>query len=195
MFKEFSEAHVQLEKQKAGSHDWSSSGDVKYHLGTAFTREYPDNRKLHMSLMANPSHLETVDPVVVGKIRAKQDAYAATERLLAHTSYGKFPSLFAMVVVACRFMGTTAKEYHKYNSNDKQHAFMSKDNLPEGVRRAMGVMIHGDAAFSGQVHDFLTSTHFPVQNRACFRWPCFCTSRYCFLTGCRLRDDAAVSVA
>ena len=76
MFKEFSEAHVQLEKHanKNGAVDWSSSGDVKYHLGTAFTRVYPDNRKLHMSLMANPSHLETVDPVVAGKIRAKQDA-------------------------------------------------------------------------------------------------------------------------
>jgi 2-oxoglutarate dehydrogenase complex dehydrogenase (E1) component-like enzyme len=81
LFKEFSEAHVDLEaysKTVTTPGDFSSSGDVKYHLGTAFTRVYPDDRKLHMTLLANPSHLETVDPVVAGKIRAKQDAYVSS---------------------------------------------------------------------------------------------------------------------
>ncbi|HWE06457.1 MAG TPA: 2-oxoglutarate dehydrogenase E1 component, partial [Rhizomicrobium sp.] len=48
------------------------SGDVKYHLGASSDREF-DNRRVHLSLSANPSHLEAVDPVVLGKARAKQD--------------------------------------------------------------------------------------------------------------------------
>lgn len=47
------------------------SGDVKYHLGTSTDREF-DSVKVHMSLMPNPSHLETVDPIVLGKVRAYQ---------------------------------------------------------------------------------------------------------------------------
>jgi len=52
--------------------EWGSSGDVKYHLGTSMDRTYPDGRHIHLSLVANPSHLECVNPVVVGKARAKQ---------------------------------------------------------------------------------------------------------------------------
>ncbi len=48
------------------------SGDVKYHLGSSSDREF-DNNKVHLSLTANPSHLEIVVPVVLGKARAKQD--------------------------------------------------------------------------------------------------------------------------
>ena len=78
--------------------DWiTSSGDVKYHLGTSSDRETPYG-KIHLSLLANPSHLEAVNPVVVGKVRAKQDIYG-----------------------------------------DK-----------EEKGSVMGVMMHGDAAFSGQ---------------------------------------------
>ena len=50
-----------------------------------------------------------------------------------------------------RFMGTTVKDYSKYQNNNKPHNFMARDALPDGVRRAMGVVIHGDAAFAGQV--------------------------------------------
>jgi 2-oxoglutarate dehydrogenase E1 component len=53
------------------------SGDVKYHLGASSDREFDDN-KVHLSLTANPSHLEIVDPVVLGKVRAKQDQRGAT---------------------------------------------------------------------------------------------------------------------
>ncbi len=53
------------------------SGDVKYHLGASSDREFDDNR-VHLSLTANPSHLEIVDPVVLGKVRAKQDQRGAT---------------------------------------------------------------------------------------------------------------------
>ncbi|MEL7138228.1 MAG: 2-oxoglutarate dehydrogenase E1 component, partial [Pseudomonadota bacterium] len=48
------------------------SGDVKYHLGASSDREF-DGNKVHLSLTANPSHLEAVNPVVIGKARAKQD--------------------------------------------------------------------------------------------------------------------------
>ncbi|WP_343610365.1 2-oxoglutarate dehydrogenase E1 component [Novosphingobium sp.] len=55
----------------ANPEDVGGSGDVKYHLGTSTDREF-DGTKVHMSLMPNPSHLETVDPVVLGKTRAYQ---------------------------------------------------------------------------------------------------------------------------
>ena len=52
--------------------DVDGSGDVKYHLGASSDREF-DGNKVHLSLTANPSHLEAVNPVVLGKVRAKQD--------------------------------------------------------------------------------------------------------------------------
>jgi 2-oxoglutarate dehydrogenase E1 component len=54
--------------------DVEGSGDVKYHLGASSDREF-DGNKVHLSLTANPSHLEIVDPVVLGKVRAKQDQH------------------------------------------------------------------------------------------------------------------------
>ncbi len=55
----------------ANPDDVAGSGDVKYHLGTSADREF-DGISVHMSLMPNPSHLEAVDPVVLGKVRAQQ---------------------------------------------------------------------------------------------------------------------------
>jgi 2-oxoglutarate dehydrogenase E1 component len=55
----------------ANPQDVGGSGDVKYHLGTSTDREF-DGIKVHMSLVPNPSHLEAVDPVVLGKARAQQ---------------------------------------------------------------------------------------------------------------------------
>ncbi|MBY6091977.1 2-oxoglutarate dehydrogenase E1 component [Maritimibacter alkaliphilus] len=51
--------------------DVDGSGDVKYHLGASSDREF-DGNSVHLSLTANPSHLEAVNPVVLGKARAKQ---------------------------------------------------------------------------------------------------------------------------
>ena len=51
--------------------DFQGSGDVKYHLGTSSDREFDGNR-VHLSLAPNPSHLEAVNPVVLGRARAKQ---------------------------------------------------------------------------------------------------------------------------
>jgi 2-oxoglutarate dehydrogenase E1 component len=92
-------AAVFSEFQGASSHpdDVQGSGDVKYHLGTSVDLEIA-GRQVHLSLQPNPSHLEAVDPVVVGKIRAKQD-----------------------------MMGDRKTR-----------------------RRAMAILMHGDAAFAGQ---------------------------------------------
>ncbi len=59
--------------------DVDGSGDVKYHLGASSDREF-DNNSVHLSLTANPSHLEAVNPVVLGKARAKQDQLGDTDR-------------------------------------------------------------------------------------------------------------------
>ena len=74
IFKEFEgapidgvEAHTQMMQEE----DFVMSGDVKYHLGTSSRREYADGGSIHLSLVANPSHLEAVNPVVMGKARAK----------------------------------------------------------------------------------------------------------------------------
>ncbi len=77
--------------------DVQGSGDVKYHLGTSTDISIGGNQ-VHLSLQPNPSHLEAVDPVVVGKIRARQD-----------------------------MVGDTV-----------------------GRHSAMGILMHGDAAFAGQ---------------------------------------------
>ncbi len=58
--------------------DVGGSGDVKYHLGTSTDREFDGNR-VHLSLTPNPSHLEAVNPVVLGKVRANQRMRAADE--------------------------------------------------------------------------------------------------------------------
>ncbi len=71
-------------------------GDVKYHLGFSTDLEL-DEGPLHLTMASNPSHLEAVDPVVEGKVRARQDQYG-----------------------------------------------------PEGEKRVLPVLIHGDAAFAGQ---------------------------------------------
>jgi 2-oxoglutarate dehydrogenase E1 component len=59
--------------------DVDGSGDVKYHLGASSDRTF-DGNTVHLSLTANPSHLEAVNPVVLGKVRAKQDQLNDTDR-------------------------------------------------------------------------------------------------------------------
>ena len=59
--------------------DVDGSGDVKYHLGASSDREFGGN-SVHLSLTANPSHLEAVNPVIIGKVRAKQDQLQDAKR-------------------------------------------------------------------------------------------------------------------
>ena len=66
--------HIIFHEFQGGSSlpsDIEGSGDVKYHLGASSDREF-DGNSVHLSLTANPSHLEIVNPVVLGKARAKQ---------------------------------------------------------------------------------------------------------------------------
>ncbi|MEI9960701.1 MAG: thiamine pyrophosphate-dependent enzyme [Limisphaerales bacterium] len=88
IFQEFTDADPEL---------WPERGDVKYHLGHSGDWTMSDGRKIHLSLCFNPSHLEFVNPVVVGRVRAHQD------RL-----------------------------------DDRE------------CRQALGILIHGDAAFAGE---------------------------------------------
>jgi len=62
----------------ANPEDVGGSGDVKYHLGTSSDREF-DGIRVHLSLVPNPSHLEAVDPVVLGKAKAQQVARGDAE--------------------------------------------------------------------------------------------------------------------
>ena len=63
----------------ANPEDAGGSGDVKYHMGASSDREF-DGKTVHLSLAPNPSHLEIVDPIVVGRVRAKQEQRRDTER-------------------------------------------------------------------------------------------------------------------
>ncbi|CAK5269795.1 unnamed protein product [Mycena citricolor] len=78
--------------------DDSPAGDVKYHLGANYVRPTPSGKKVSLSLVANPSHLEAEDPVVLGKTRAIQH----------------------------------------FEQDEASHT------------TALGILLHGDAAFAGQ---------------------------------------------
>lgn len=69
-------------EQKGGEEEWGKSGDVKYHLGTSYKRTYGDTGKsVEIHLLPNPSHLEAVNPVVCGFVRAAQHFEKDQERL------------------------------------------------------------------------------------------------------------------
>ncbi|MCB1533082.1 MAG: 2-oxoglutarate dehydrogenase E1 component [Alphaproteobacteria bacterium] len=71
MGKAFSAIFAEFQGISTTPDDVLGSGDVKYHLGTSSDRDF-DGNEIHLSLTANPSHLEFVNPVVIGKVRAKQ---------------------------------------------------------------------------------------------------------------------------
>jgi len=79
MGKPFSAVFSEFQGNPANPEDVQGSGDVKYHLGTSSDRSF-DGNPVHLSLQANPSHLEAVNPVVLGKVRAKQQQRGDTER-------------------------------------------------------------------------------------------------------------------
>ena len=63
--------------------DLDVSGDVKYHMGFSCDRTMLSGKKIHLSLMPNPSHLEAINPVVAGKVRAKQDVLGRNRKKIA----------------------------------------------------------------------------------------------------------------
>ena len=80
MHKPYAAIFSEFQGNPANPEDVQGSGDVKYHLGTSADREF-EGSTLHLSLNPNPSHLEAVDPVVVGKVRAKQAQRGDSERI------------------------------------------------------------------------------------------------------------------
>ena len=80
MGKSYAAVFSEFQGEALNAEDVQGSGDVKYHLGTSADRELPDGRKIHLSLTANPSHLEAVNPVVLGKARAKQSMIGDADR-------------------------------------------------------------------------------------------------------------------
>jgi 2-oxoglutarate dehydrogenase E1 component len=76
--KPFTAVFSEFKGTSANPEDVQGSGDVKYHLGTSTDLEIA-GRMVHLSLQPNPSHLEAVDPVVVGKVRARQDMAGDTK--------------------------------------------------------------------------------------------------------------------
>ncbi|MBK1841965.1 2-oxoglutarate dehydrogenase E1 component [Azospirillum sp. YIM B02556] len=79
MGKPFSAVFSEFQGNPSSPEDVQGSGDVKYHLGTSSDRDFNGNI-VHLSLTANPSHLEWVNPVVLGKVRAKQQQRRDLER-------------------------------------------------------------------------------------------------------------------
>jgi 2-oxoglutarate dehydrogenase E1 component len=73
IFREFADTDAKL---------FVGGGDVKYHLGHSTDWQTSSGQKIHLSLCFNPSHLEFVDPVVLGRVRAKQDRVGDQERRL-----------------------------------------------------------------------------------------------------------------
>ncbi len=72
IFEEFKDADAERH--------FGGGGDVKYHLGYSADRECANGRGIHLSLCFNPSHLEFVGPVVLGRVRAKQHERGDEER-------------------------------------------------------------------------------------------------------------------
>lgn len=79
MHKPFTAIFSEFQGNSPNPDDVEGSGDVKYHLGTSADRDF-DGNSIHLSLTANPSHLEVVDPVVLGKVRAKQEQLNDADR-------------------------------------------------------------------------------------------------------------------
>ncbi|SFR47021.1 2-oxoglutarate dehydrogenase E1 component [Yoonia tamlensis] len=92
--------------------DVDGSGDVKYHLGASSDRSFDDN-SVHLSLTANPSHLEAVNPVVLGKVRAKQDQKNDVDRTRVMAILLHGDAAFAGQGVVAEGFGLSGLKGHK----------------------------------------------------------------------------------
>ncbi|WP_026310158.1 2-oxoglutarate dehydrogenase E1 component [Neomegalonema perideroedes] len=92
--------------------DVGGSGDVKYHLGASSDRSF-DGNSVHLSLTANPSHLEAVNPVVLGKVRAKQTQLSDKERTQAAAVLLHGDAAFAGQGVVAECLGMSGLVGHR----------------------------------------------------------------------------------
>ena len=79
MHKSYTALFSEFQGRSSQPEEMRGSGDVKYHLGASVDREF-DGNVIHLSLSPNPSHLEAVNPVILGKARAKEDQRGDTDR-------------------------------------------------------------------------------------------------------------------
>ena len=79
LHKPFTAMFAEFQGTSAYPDSVQGSGDVKYHLGTSTDREFA-GKPVHLTMNANPSHLEWVNPLVVGRVRAKQQQYSGSHR-------------------------------------------------------------------------------------------------------------------
>ena len=79
MHKSYTALFSEFQGRSSQPEEMRGSGDVKYHLGASADREF-DGNVIHLSLSPNPSHLEAVNPVILGKARAKEDQRGDTDR-------------------------------------------------------------------------------------------------------------------
>ncbi len=79
MHKSYTALFSEFQGRSSQPEEMRGSGDVKYHLGASADRDF-DGNTVHLSLSPNPSHLEAVNPVVLGKARAKQDQRRDADR-------------------------------------------------------------------------------------------------------------------
>ena len=79
MHKSYTALFSEFQGRSSQPEEMRGSGDVKYHLGASADREF-DGNVIHLSLSPNPSHLEAVNPVVLGKARAKEDQRGDKDR-------------------------------------------------------------------------------------------------------------------
>jgi 2-oxoglutarate dehydrogenase E1 component len=96
----------------ANPDDVEGSGDVKYHLGASSDRDF-DGNNVHLSLTANPSHLEIVDPVVLGKARAKQDQLGDKDRKMVMPLLIHGDAAFAGQGVVAECFGLSGLKGHR----------------------------------------------------------------------------------
>jgi len=98
--------------------DVGGSGDVKYHLGTSTDRDF-DGNKVHLSLTPNPSHLEAVDPVVLGKVRAVQTVRGDDDRTQVMPVLMHGDAAFAGQGIVAECFGFSG--IHGYNTGGTLH--------------------------------------------------------------------------
>jgi 2-oxoglutarate dehydrogenase E1 component len=113
------------------------SGDVKYHLGKSTSYIAEDGHKVHLSLTANPSHLEAVNPVVAGKVRAKQDCREdhLREKVMGLTMHGDAAFIGQGVVVETLCLS----DLESYTTGGTMHIVVNNQigftTLPKDGRR------------------------------------------------------------
>lgn len=97
------------------------SGDVKYHLGMSYVRPTPGGKSVNLSLVANPSHLEAADPLVLGKTRALQFFLGDADKAMPLLIHGD--AAFAGQGIVYETLGLS--ELPNYSTNGTIHVIIN----------------------------------------------------------------------